>query len=168
MPQKNTIPSILSKFDNNTEKLFNMRLLIAVACAAFLLFASCKKSVPVQAQQSVLEQYFEQNILGKDFTVHYATDNGTVLTTQYNGYLFKLIKNTLLDGPMTATKGAATYTGTWSCNDDYSKLVITLPLAPSEFNFLTREWKFTKKAVPIMELAPWGSLEPKVLHMERQ
>jgi hypothetical protein len=168
MLQKNTIPSILSKFGNNPEKLFNMRLLIAVACAVLLLFASCKKSIVAEAQQSVLEQYFEQNILNKDFTVHYAVDNGSDLTSQYNGYLFKLLKNTLLNGPMTATKGAVTYNGTWSCNDDYSKLVITLPLAPSEFNFLTREWKFTKKAVPIMELAPWGSLEPKVLHMERQ
>jgi hypothetical protein len=168
MPQKNTIPSILSKFENNPEKLFNMRLLIAVACAVLLLFASCKKSIPAEAQQTVLEQYFEQNILNRDFTVHYAVDNSSDLTAQYNGYLFKLLKSTLLNGPMTATKGAVTYNGSWSCNDDYSKLVITLPIAPSEFNFLTREWKFTKKAVPIMELAPWGSLEPKVLHMERQ
>lgn len=145
-----------------------MRLLIAVACAVLLLFASCKKSLPAQAQQTVLEQYFEQNILNRDFTVKLATDNAADLTTQYNGYMFKLLKNTLLNGPMTATKGGVTYNGTWSSNDDYSKLTITLPIAPAEFNFLTREWKFTKKAVPVMELAPWGSLEPKVLHMERQ
>jgi hypothetical protein len=145
-----------------------MRIFIAIACAIILLFASCKKSVPVQAQQTILEQYFEQNILGRDFTVKFATDNGSDLTAQYNGYLFKLVKSTLLNGPMTATKGGTTYNGTWSCNDDYSKLTIALPAAPAEFGFLTREWKFTKKAIPVMELAPWGTLEPKVLHMERQ
>jgi hypothetical protein len=147
-----------------------MRLFIAVTIAAILLLfaSSCKKTIAAEAQQSVLEQYFEQNILGKDFTVHLATDNGTDLTSQYNGYFFRLIKSTLLNGPMTATKGGVVYNGTWSCNDDYSKLTITLPISPAEFGFLIREWKFTKKAVPIMELAPWGSLEPKVLHMQRQ
>lgn len=144
-----------------------MRILIAVACAIILLCTSCKKSLPVQEQQNILEQYFEQNILNKDFMVELATDNGTNLTAQYNGYTFKLLKNTLLDGPMTATIGATTYNGSWSCNDDYSKLTINLPITPAVFGFLIREWKFTKKAVPVMELAPWGSLEPKVLHMKR-
>lgn len=144
-----------------------MRIFIAIACAILLLCTSCKKTIET-IQRSVLEQYFEENILNRDFTVHYALDNGTDLTSQYNGYLFRLLKTTLLNGPLTATKGGVTYNGTWSCNDDYSKLVITLPAAPAEFGFLNREWKFTKKSVPIMELAPWGSLEPKILHMERQ
>ena len=49
-----------------------------------------------------------------------------------------------------------------------SKLVITLPTTPSIFVFLNREWRFTKKALPEMELAPWGTTEPLVLHMLRQ
>ncbi len=147
-----------------------MRILIAVACAVLLLFASCKKAtIAGQDQQNLLEQYFEQNILNNDFTVSKATDNGSDLTAQYNGYKFRLLKNTLLNGPMTATKAGVVLNGTWSSNDDYSKLVITLPYPiPAEFGFLNREWKFTKKALPTMELAPWGSLEPKVLHMLRQ
>ncbi len=145
-----------------------MRIIIALLCAAFLLLGGCKKN-PINAiSEDLLQQYFETNILNKDFTVRLATDNGSTLTPQYSGYLFKLVKTTLYNGPMTAVKNGTTYTGTWSCNDDYSKLVITLPASPAEFGFLNREWKFTKKAVPIMELAPWGSLEPKVLHMERQ
>jgi hypothetical protein len=144
-----------------------MRIFIAVACAIVLLCASCKKTLTAVEQRSILELYFEQNILNRDFKVSYAVDNGTNLTAQYDGYLFRLLKSTLLNGPLTATKAGVTYNGTWSSNDDYSKLVITLPIAPSEFGFLIREWKFTKKAVPTMELAPWGSLEPKVLHMER-
>jgi hypothetical protein len=148
--------------------VYRMRIFIAIACAIVLLFASCKKSVPAQAQQNILEQYFEQNILNRDFTVKLATDNGSDLTAQYNGYLFRLLKSTLLNGPMTATKGGVTYNGTWSSNDDYSKLVISLPATPAEFGFLIREWRFAKKAIPVMELSPWGSLEPKVLHMERQ
>lgn len=137
------------------------------ALTMLLVFYGCSKS-PVEAiQQSALEQQFEDNILNKNFRVHLAMDNGSDLTAQYNGYTFVLLKTTTRNGPLTATKNAVTYTGSWSTNDDFSKLVIGLPAAPSEFNFLTREWKFTKKALPIMELAPWGSLEPKVLHMER-
>jgi hypothetical protein len=70
---------------------------------------------------------------------------------------------------MTGTKAGVTYSGTWTSNDDYSKLIISLttPTPPAEFSFINRSWKFTKKAVPVLELAPWGTTEAKVLHMER-
>ena len=70
---------------------------------------------------------------------------------------------------MTGTKAGVKYTGTWSVNEDFSKLVINIisPSIPIEFIFLNRAWKFTKKALPVMELAPWGSTDPKVLHMRR-
>ena len=148
--------------------LYKSRFIIAIAFAVLLLLlSSCSKEALAQQNRSILEQYFEDNILNRDFTVHLATDNGLDLTAQYSGYKFKLIKNTLLQGPLTAITGSTTYTGTWICNEDYSKLVITLPTANAVFDFISREWRFTKKAVPIMELAPWGTTEPKVLHMER-
>ena len=131
-------------------------------------FNGCGKSAIVKAAQtSYLQQQFEDNILNKNFRVYLATDNGSDLTSQYTGYTFVLLKSTFNNGPMTAVKNTITYNGSWSSNEDYSKLVITFPAVPAEFVFLNREWKFTKKALPIMELAPWGTLEPKVLHMER-
>ncbi len=147
--------------------IYKSRFIIAIALAALLLLSSCSKSALIEQNQSLLQQYFETNILNKDFKVHLAMDNGADITTQFSGYTFKLTKNTLVDGPMAATLGTTTLTGTWSCNEDYSKLVITLPNSVIAFAFLNREWKFIKKAVPIMELAPWGTTEPKVLHMER-
>lgn len=148
--------------------LYRSRFIIAILFAIILLLSSCKKiAEAIQPSQSALQQYFEENILNRDFTVHLATDNGADLTAQFSGYKFKLTKNTLLDGPMTATNSTNTYTGTWNCNDDYSKLVITLPATVSAFGFINREWRFTKKTFPIMELAPWGTTDPKVLHMER-
>lgn len=147
--------------------IYRSRFIIAIALAALLLLSGCSKEALAAQNRSLLEQYFEDNILNKDFKVRLASDNGTDLTAQFNGYTFKLIKNTLLDGPMTANTGTTTLTGSWSCNDDYSKLIITLPNTVTAFSFLNREWKFTKKAIPIMELAPWGTTEPKVLHMER-
>jgi hypothetical protein len=153
---------------NMQMKLYILRYVIAFAAAIILLFSSCKKSVTEPLSPDLLQQYFEANILNSDFYVDLATDNGTNLTTQYNGYLFKLLKNTLLDGPMTATKNGVVYTGTWACNDDYSKLVITLPNSPAEFQFLNREWKFTKKSTTLMELAPWGVIDAKVLNMKKQ
>ena len=135
--------------------------------ASSVFFSGCKKSVVEQAQTTYLQQQFEDNILNKNFRVYLATDNGVDLTAQFTGYTFVLYKSSYYDGPMTAVKSGVTYNGTWGSNDDYSKLVITFPSAPAEFVFLNRDWKFTKKSLPIMELAPWGTLEPKVLHMER-
>lgn len=139
---------------------------IILAAAGLLLLSGCSKATE-QAQQEVVQQYFADNFLDRNYTVQLATDNGIDLTAQYNGYTFRMIKGNTYDGPMTATKNSITYNGTWATNSDYSKLVINLPTTVAEFVFMAREWKFTHKAVPIMELAPWGTTEPKVLHMER-
>jgi hypothetical protein len=148
--------------------VYKSRFIIAIVFALLLLLlGSCSKNTVTEQQQNILQQYFEENILNRDFSVHFASDDGTDITTQFSGYTFKLLKSTLVNGSMTAIIGTTTYTGTWSCNEDYSKLVITLPTAVSAFTFLNREWKFTKKAIPTMELAPWGTTEPDVLHMLR-
>ena len=135
-------------------------------------FTSCSKeltdAVNGTGTSSALEKYFEDNVLNQNFVVNKATNNGTDLTANYNGYTFKLLKTDYYKGPLQATKGTTTITGSWSSNSDYSKLVITLPASPTEFVFLTREWRFTKKVPPQLELAPWGTTDPVVLHMLRQ
>ena len=150
-------------------KAFRSRYIIAILFAGLLLAPGCKKAKE-EITQDILQQYFETNILNRDFIVKLATDNGSDITTQYTGYTFRLLKNTNYDGPMTGIKGGTTITGTWTCNEDFSKLTITLtqPSTPAEFVFLNRAWRFTKKAVPVMELAPWGGTPTYVLHMERQ
>jgi len=153
-------------------KIVWLRNFLLVFIIPVLLLSSCSKelqdAVNGTGTSSVLEQYFETNVLNQNFTISLATNNGVDLTSNYAGYLFKMMKTDYYHGPATATKGSTVYTGTWSSNSDYSKLVITLPSTPSEFVFLNREWKFTKKALPQMELAPWGTLDPLVLHMLRQ
>src|SRR5258705_3079016 len=124
------------------------------ALTMLFIFSNCSKSAVEAVQQSAYEKQFEDNILNKNFRVHLAVDNGTDLTTQYSGYTYILYKATYYNGPMTAVKNGITYNGTWSSNEDYSKLVISFPSAPAEFVFLNRDWKFTKKSLPIMELAP--------------
>ena len=160
---------IKNKLEDMPAKAFRSRYIIAILFAILLLATGCKKTKDA-VTQDILQQYFETNILNRDFTVVLATDNGTDLTSQYNGYIFRLLKNTDYDGQMTGIKNGVTTTGTWSCNEDFSKLTIslTMPSIPAEFVFLNRPWRFTKKAVPVMELAPWGSSDPIVLHMERQ
>lgn len=150
------------------KRIINIQAVIVLVCITIcMFFMACSKSTVEAAQTTYYQQQFEDNILNKNFRVRLATDNGADLTAQYTGYTFVLYKSTYYNGPMTGVKNGTTYNGTWSSNDDYSKLVITFSSAPPEFVFLNREWKFTKKALPIMELAPWGTLEPKVLHMER-
>ncbi|MEP6713337.1 MAG: hypothetical protein ABJA37_13005 [Ferruginibacter sp.] len=173
MQQQNT-PVFINKNKKPFAVIFfKWRAAVAIGFAlSLMIIQSCNK-LPGGSDytNTLLQQYFENNILNRDFIVSLATDNGADLTSQYNGYIFRLTKNTLIDGPITGTKnGTTTYTGTWSCNEDYSKLVIniTQPTPPAEFIFLNRQWRFTKKDIPTMELAPWGSSEPKVLHMLRQ
>ena len=131
---------------------------------SFLFCTSCKKSI----KQSVLEKYFNDNVIGKNCSVTLAKDSTGDITSEYTGYTFVLLKTDYYHGPLKATKGSNTYMGTWSSNDDYSKLVIALPDSIPEFKFLSRNWRFTKKGNPTMELAPWGTNEPFVLHMTKQ
>jgi hypothetical protein len=173
MPQKKQIPFIQTDSGELPGILYRSRFVIVVLVSILLLLISCSKATEIQqqaqqAQLTLAQQYFQDNILNRDFRVKLATDSGVDVSAQYNGYLFRLTKNTLLDGPMTGSNGISNYTGTWSCNDDYSKLTISFTSPPPQFSFINREWKFTKKAVPVMELAPWGTTDPKVLHMERQ
>ena len=147
--------------------IYRSAVILFTALAIVFVFNGCSKSAVEAAQLTYAQQQFEDNILNKNFRVHLATDNGVDLTPQYTGYTFVMLKSTYYNGPMTGVKSGVTYNGTWSSNEDYSKLTITFPSSPAEFIFLNRDWKFTRKALPIMELAPWGTLEPKVLHMER-
>lgn len=152
-----------------TELIFKKRLLIALALAGLiLLLQNCSKNGPTPTED-LYQQYFEQNILNSDFVVSLADDNGTVITGQYNGWVFKLFKNTYYDGPMTAIKNGVTYSGNWTCTADYGKLTISLtqPSVAPELVFLNRSWRFTKKELPVMEFAPWGSSAPTKLHMRR-
>ena len=152
---------------------YQKRLLIAILCSVLLLAISCKKTVENKTTD-ILQQYFEQNILNRDFVVNYAKTSGSDITTQYDGYIFRLEKNTTTnsntDGPMNAKlNGSVVCTGSWSCTEEYGKLGIQLdqPTVPAGFSFLNRNWKFTEKAFPIMKLAPWGSSTPDTLYMER-
>jgi len=133
-------------------------------------FMGCKKKTEEVYVANIFEQYFEQNILNNDFIVSYSKNQGVENTNEFDGYRFRLLKNTYYDGPMTATKNGITYSGTWSSNGDYGKLNIniTQPTIPAEFIFLNKSWRFTEKALPTMKLAPWGSTDSTELHMQRQ
>ena len=167
MPQKKTLLSSVQKVDSLPDLLYRSRFIIAILLSIVLLLASCSKAAIEAKAISAAQQYFEDNVIGRDFRVELATDNGADITSQYSGFLFKLTQTSAYTGPMTASMGATVYSGTWSSNEDYSKLVINFSTAPPTFAFLIREWKFTKKTFPILELAPWGTTEPDVLHMER-
>ncbi len=167
--QKYLSTEILRKFEAIPVIMYNKRFIIAILCAAILLFTGCKKFIEnVTANQ--YQQYFEQNILTRTFIVDLAKDSSVDKTSVYAGYNFVLTKgSSLTGGPITGTKDGTTYSGTWECNADYSKLEInfTTPAIPVEFSFINRAWRFTKKALPVMELAPYTGNDPKILNMRR-
>ncbi|UEG49801.1 hypothetical protein LK994_14260 [Ferruginibacter lapsinanis] len=171
MPQRNTLIFTPDKLEKVIQTIYRSRLIIAVIIAVLLFLSGCKKSSTTEAYPSpILILYFSDNILNRNFIVDKAIDNGTDITSQYDGYTFVLSRtDSYVEGPLTANKGTNNYTGTWTSNEDYSKLIINLnaPSIPTEFNFLNRTWKFTKKSIPVLELAPWINTDPKILHMKR-
>lgn len=130
------------------------------------LLASCKKEI--SPDNVFLQQYFEQNVLNRNFVITLANDHDQDITTQYEGYVFRLLKNDFYHGVLKVTKGSDVYEGTWRCNEDYGKLTIALPDPPEEFAFLVRDWRFTSKDLPVLKFAPWGFDESTVLNLTRQ
>ncbi|MDQ6903454.1 MAG: hypothetical protein M3139_10635 [Bacteroidota bacterium] len=133
----------------------------------YLVCTSCKKTAALNTA-TLLEQYFETDVINRNFIVTLAKDSSADLTSNYNGYVFVLLKTDLYHGPLQATKSGTIYTGTWDCNSDYSKLTISLPSPPADFGFLNRAWRFKSKNLPTLQLAPWGSTDSLLLHMYRQ
>lgn len=145
------------------KKLFTFIILLV----SMVLCFSCKKTLQ-NLDQSVMEKYFDKYVIGSDFVVSLARDSSSDITSLYDGYKFVLLKTDLYHGPLKATSGSNECYGTWATNNDYSKLDISLPDSIAGFPFLSRSWRFTKKTNPTLELAPWGSAAPIVLHMTRQ
>ncbi len=113
------------------------KTLLGLLLVAGLFFISCKKKET--SAITLLEQYFEANVINKNFIISFASDNGTDLTSKYADYTFRLLKTDFYHGPLEAQRNSTIIPGTWSSNEDYSKLIITLPDTPSLFSFLTRQ-----------------------------
>ena len=130
-----------------------------------LFLFSCNKEKNTATAQ---EKLFENSILNQHFIVSFADDHGTILTSNYSGYTFILSKTDYYHGSMKAIKSGISYTGTWSTNNDYGKLIITLPDAKAELKFLSREWRFKSKSFSILKLAPWGEGDGINVHMSKE
>jgi hypothetical protein len=130
---------------------------LVILCLLALSFPfSCrKKAIEKKVMEpSFLNKFFEENVLNRDITVLEARQDGRDTLSIFNGYVFKLLKNTYYDGPFEAKANGNTYLGTWQSNDDYSKLVLDIHgQPPLEWVCLT--WKFSKKTTTSLELVPW-------------
>lgn len=133
----------------------------------FLLFCtSCGKERPNDLLP--LQQFFETNILNRDYIVSLAKDASGDITGEYEGYVFRLLKTDYYHGTLKVTKDGTVYEGTWRCDNDYGKLTIDLPASPGVFAFLTGDWRFLKKDIPTLQLAPWGSADQVQLNMTQK
>nr|MDQ6890759.1 hypothetical protein [Bacteroidota bacterium] len=93
--------------------MFKLKQAIFPALCFVLFFTSCKKAGDL-VNNPLLEQYFETNVLNRDFIVSLATDSSVDLTPDYKGYVFVLLKTDYYHGTLKATRGNNVYTGTWS------------------------------------------------------
>lgn len=142
-----------------------LRQSLLLLILGFSVLSGCYKST----ENTIFQQFFEDNVLGRTFIITYANDKGTDLTSKYSGYTFVLLKGSdFYNGPMKVANAGNNYSGTWSSNEDYSKLNIVLPSTPGEFVFLTRNWRFASKQLPVLKFTPWGGPDDIQLTMERQ
>lgn len=142
-----------------------------ILAISFFILLSCSKEPQNGVKPTDAEQYWETNVINKDFKVSKAINNGTDITASFNSWTFRMLKTDYYKGQVQASNGMDIYTGFWNCNNDYSKLEIKFPLpptAPALFGFLNREWKFTKTAIPLLEFGPWMGTDAVVLHLLRK
>ena len=138
-------------------------LLLTLVCSLFIF--SCKKSsTPTVTPQ----QFFETNVIDQSHVVNLATDRGTDVTFNYNGYTFRINKTTPLNGSFVAANNLFSVTGTWVITSDYEQITFNLPTAQSSFAFFNRAWKFTNRSAPIFELVPVDNTDIKVLRFQKQ
>ncbi|MFM6983692.1 MAG: hypothetical protein ACKOXF_06140 [Chitinophagaceae bacterium] len=123
-----------------------------------ILVTACKKKEEIIAEKAyepnTLNQFFETYILNKDIRVTEAKFEGRDTTTMYADYTFKLYKNTYYDGPFEARNSTDTFTGTWQCNEDYSKLSLKIG-GNGALDWVDVDWKFKSKSTTTLELIPW-------------
>ena len=128
---------------------------VIVCLIVAVLALSCKKKIEEKVfEPSFLNKFMEDNILNRDFTITEARFEGRDTTAMYNGYVFKLLKNTYYDGPFEARRNGNTYTGTWQSNDDYSKLILDIKVNDT-LRWVSLTWKFKSKTQTSLEIIPW-------------
>ncbi len=170
MQPKNSIKFTTDKLKWFAVITFKKSLLISLACCMLLFITNCKKLALLTKDPTAIEQFFEENVLNKNFVVNFASDNSNDITSTLSDYTFSFSKTTsFYEGTVKATKNGTVYNGTWSSNSDFSKLVINItnPTIPPELVFVNRAWKFTKKDPEIMKLAPWDDNSAKILYIKR-
>lgn len=131
--------------------VFKWRLLIAIIFALTILYlGSCKKDPLTGEQITLAAQYFEANILNRNFVVDSAYENGIDITARFARDTFILYKNTLEDGPMKGFNADSVYTGSWHTSEDYGKLNIQInqPALLNRYVFLTGIGDLLKKISP--------------------
>jgi hypothetical protein len=134
-----------------------IQILIIFFCVP-LVIQSCKKKDEIIEKKayepSTMNKFFEDYILNKDIKITVAKFEGRDTSAMYADYTFKLLKNTYYDGPFEARNSNDTFTGTWQCNEDYSKLILNIQ-GNSALNWVSINWKFKSKSFTTLELIPW-------------
>jgi uncharacterized protein YhdP len=142
--------------------MMHNRHIFSLVIIGICLLASCKKKEEIIAakayEPNTLNQFFETYILNKDIRVTQAKFEGRDTTAMYSDYTFKLYKNTYYDGPFEARNSTDTFTGTWQCNDDYSKLSLKIG-GNGALDWVNIDWKFKSKSTTTLELIPWFNFD---------
>ncbi len=121
--------------------MYRKGIIIYLVFVAGIISCSKKKLEEKAYEPSVMNKFFEDYILNKDISVSIAKYEGRDTSAMYAGYSFKLLRNTYYDGPFEARVNGVLYTGTWQCNEDYSKLTLNIS-GTGALDWVKLNWKY--------------------------
>src|SRR5882757_2606673 len=102
--------------------------------------SSCSKK---DGTMPATETNFDAAVLNKDFYIGSANNDGTDITAQFNGYVFKYSKSNSVAGYVIANNNLLNFNGTWTTSADFSTITLAFSNAPDDFNFMNNTWKIS-------------------------
>ena len=117
--------------------MYKVILVVMLSFCAATLLDSCKKNSDTAASLPA-----DQKLLDRNLLVSYAKDDGTDITINYNGIIFKFTgPATALSGGATASNTLLTVNGTWSLNTSRNKITFAFPTnAIPELSHMNKQW----------------------------
>src|SRR5882757_8587218 len=112
---------------------------------AIISFSNCSKDDNTTIAVSDNKKYFEDTVLDHDLILSSVSDNGTDISSQYSKYTFRFSKTSTLSGTIMIGNTDTPLTASWTVDETYNDLTISISPSPAPFAFLNDEFVFVSR-----------------------
>jgi len=112
---------------------------------AFISFSNCSKDDNTTIAVSDNKKYFEDTVLDHDLILSSVLDNGADITSQYSKYTFRFSRTSTLSGTIMIGNTDMPLTASWTVDETYNDLTISISPARAPFIFLNDEFVFVSR-----------------------